>query len=38
MAAPSTQQLICDCGSGRGEDGAFEDDGEARFLNWLEEG
>jgi hypothetical protein len=35
MAAPSTQR---DCGSGRGEDGAFEDDGEARFLNWLEEG
>ena len=30
----SVQQLHCNCRSGRGEDCAFEDDGEA--VNWFE--
>jgi hypothetical protein len=29
LRSPSAQQVICDCGSGCGEDCAFKDDGEA---------
>jgi hypothetical protein len=34
MAKPSRQQLVCNCRPARGEDGAFEDDGEAG--TWFE--
>jgi hypothetical protein len=34
MAKPSRQQLLCNCYSACGENGAFEDDGEAPI--WFE--